>query len=110
MARAVRGQDAREADSGHRPGPGQAGAAGAIRGTPAADLRRVPMSDTKLGFRNVRTGKVVEVEMRPDHSSVIPPEVAADARDWMPGVIGPTGRFHASDLSVSFVVKFPDET
>src|SRR5262249_33274265 len=63
---------------------------------------------------NARTGKYAEArEVRGDGAAVsLRPDIPADEdpSDWKIGVFGPTGKFHPTDRSVSFVIKFPDET
>jgi hypothetical protein len=74
---------------------------------------------SRFRFRHVSTRQVVParrikhpIEDAGVTTEMFEPDVPGEIvrSDWEPGVIGPTGIFHPSDHSVSFVLKFPPET
>jgi hypothetical protein len=78
-----------------------------VRGTRLGDVyieRAYIYGDTKLAYGNLTTGQVVGARrIRPTVSDQVLFEPAlpgpANPADWVPGVLGPDGKFHPGDHS-----------
>jgi hypothetical protein len=72
------------------------------------------MNETGAAYRNIRTGKYAKAREASGAGSTVllEPDIAEDGdpSDWKLGFFGPEGKFYPVDRSISFVVKFPDET
>jgi hypothetical protein len=75
--------------------------------------RLEPMTEARHAYRNLRTGEIVPARRvtGSEAEGLVQPDVpeSANQADWVPGTIGPDGRFHPADHSV-FVLDFPPET
>ena len=87
---------------------------GMMKRREATGLRSsIAMTEARHAYRNLRTGEVVPARRvrGSDERGLLQPDVpeVASHSDWMPGIIGPDGKFHPADHSV-FVLDFPPGT